>query len=133
MMTTNALNIPNRALEELSEQIVAITKELERLREIYNIKRLAKLEEQQIPNLPKSSSWNSVTISSSKVNRQDDGGLSPLTPGQHPIVLATWATSTSDSGYQHALARQLLELISEKRKHSRELELARARSDEPRA
>ncbi|KAF9383111.1 hypothetical protein BGX21_001642 [Mortierella sp. AD011] len=131
-MTTSAHNVPDRALEELSEQIVAITKELERLREIYNIRRLARLEEQQIPALPKSSSWNSVTISSSKSNRHDDG-LSPLTAGQHPIVLATWATSTSDSGYQHALARQLLELISEKRKHSRELELASARSDEPRA
>ncbi|KAF9347085.1 hypothetical protein BGX26_001415 [Mortierella sp. AD094] len=127
--TTSADNIPNRALEELSEQIVAITKELERLREISIIKRQAKLEEQQAPPPSKSTGWSSVSIASTKTYRQEDG-LSPLAPGQHPIVLANWASSSSDSGYQHALARQLIELISEKRKHSRELELARAKSDE---
>ncbi|KAF9115145.1 hypothetical protein BGX27_008736 [Mortierella sp. AM989] len=116
LMTTSAHNVPDRALEELSEQIVAVTKTLENLRENYTLRLQARQEEPAPP--PSKSGWSSVSIASTSKARHEIH-LSPLPSDQHPIVLATWATSSSDSGFLNSLGHLLSELISEKRRHSR--------------
>lgn len=55
-----------------------------------------------------------------------------ISPGAHPLVLALWASCNGSEGtFRHALSRTLQELLTERRKHLRELELARARSLRP--
>ncbi|ORX98788.1 hypothetical protein K493DRAFT_349005 [Basidiobolus meristosporus CBS 931.73] len=133
-MTTSAHDLPNRYLEELAEQIIAITAALEELRGSYVAHQEAKKPKLAgTASAQPRSAWGLGSIATSSTSPQeesiyDENERSPLPPNQHPVVLATWAVSESDATFFRELARLLQSLISDKRKYSRDVELAKLRS-----
>ncbi|KAG9062186.1 hypothetical protein KI688_006518 [Linnemannia hyalina] len=124
MFTTSAILLPNMSFEDLAEQIVAVTEALELIK---NLQPVQPVVETHDNNGSKStSSWGSSTVAKTPPPRQPYvSDLPPLQPNQHPIVLSIWVNSHSLSSYKSHLARELMELIREKRQHARSLELAK--------
>ncbi|KAG0246314.1 hypothetical protein BGX31_003217 [Mortierella sp. GBA43] len=135
MLSTTIGNTSHLAQDELAEQIVAITETLEVLRERAAIKFEQEREQRRLlqlqpPSSSKSNSgWGSISSSSmSKTHsHHQDQEIYILPPGTHPIVLAIWSTCTNETTLRNTLGRTLQELLVERRKHLRELELARER------
>lgn len=119
MFTTSAILLPNMSFEELAEQIVAVTEALELIKNLQ-----PQVETHDNSSSKSTSSWSSSAVS--KTPRQSYvSDVPPLKANQHPIVLSIWVNSHSLSSYKANLARELMELIREKRRHAQSLELAR--------
>ncbi|KAF8940536.1 hypothetical protein BGZ58_005870 [Dissophora ornata] len=123
MLTTSVSEKQHRSLEELVEQINAVYNALEISRQRYELYLKEKEKPAPQPQTAKSS-WNISSSPSGKASSGHEHTLHVLPPDQHPIVLGIWATSSSDSSYRNTLGRVLQELLLEKRKHMREMELA---------
>ncbi|KAG0053446.1 hypothetical protein BGZ83_001051 [Gryganskiella cystojenkinii] len=118
MFTTSAILLPNMSFEDLAEQIVAVTEALELIK---NLQPVVETHD-SIPT-KSTSSWSNSTVTKTRQPYVSD--LPPLQANQHPIVLSIWVNSHSLSSYKTNLARELMELIREKRQHARSLELAK--------
>ncbi|KAG0276379.1 hypothetical protein BGZ96_003334 [Linnemannia gamsii] len=107
------------SFEDIAEQIAAVTEALERIK---NLQPEVQIHDNS--GSKSTSSWSSSPIS--KAPRQSHvPDLPPLEANQHPIVLSIWVNSHSLTSYKSNLARELMDLIREKRKHAQSLELAR--------
>ncbi|KAI1311893.1 hypothetical protein EDD11_003294 [Mortierella claussenii] len=125
-MTTSAHFDANRLLEELSDQIIAVTQALDIARQTY-VNQLHESANTSSPTPATKSSWNS---SSSIIKTHvADKTIPALPANQHPIVLSIWATSSTEQDYRNSLGRVLMELIQEKRRYSREVELIKLKGE----
>ncbi|KAK3844315.1 MAG: hypothetical protein J3R72DRAFT_438530 [Linnemannia gamsii] len=127
MFTTSAVILPNMLFEELAEQIVAVTQALELIKDLQPV-----VETPDTTSSRSSTSWSNSSTSWSNSSTPKAAprqpyvsDIPPLPANQHPIVLSLWVNSSSLMGYKANLARELMELIREKRKHARSLELGR--------
>ncbi|KAF9999509.1 hypothetical protein BGZ65_005144 [Modicella reniformis] len=139
------------AQDEIAEQILAITNTLEVLRERFEQAyreeqeqlRLSKLQQQQqqqdtASSKSKGSRWDGAFSSMSIISKGSSYPTQPdrdrdvylLPPNLHPLVLSIWATSNTEGAFRGALGRELHGLLVERRKHLRELELVKKRSEE---
>lgn len=119
MFTTSGILLPNMSFEELAEQIVAVTEALELVKNLQ-----PEVENQDNSGSKSLSSWSNKSVSTSP-RQPYVSDVPPLKDNQHPIVLSIWVNSHSLSSYKANLARELMELIREKRRHAESLELAR--------
>lgn len=138
MLSATIGNNSHTAQDELAEQILAITKALEVLRQRYEKKvqeeeeqRQAALNSPPPPPTKSSGSWGSISSNSNVSSYNKSGHVRHTTdiyilpPNEHPIVLGLWATCATESVFRTSLGRTLQELLVERRKHLRELELAK--------
>ncbi|KAF9365567.1 hypothetical protein BGX34_009476 [Mortierella sp. NVP85] len=137
MLSATIGNNSHTAQDELAEQILAVTKALEVLRQRYEKKVQEEEEQRQAalnppPPTKSNSTWGSLSSNtnvnsfskSSHVRHTTD--IYVLPPNEHPIVLGIWATcGGTESTLRNALGRTLQELLVERRKHLRELELTK--------